>query len=106
MNTVHVRLDCFKGGFLIVPVSFKGPNGIMVAANILVDTGAMANSVIKEFIRRHDLKLCQHKNPIQCVGFDGREGVGGLVTQDWVGVIQLLSIESKPVPLSSSFGVT
>ncbi|PLW15782.1 hypothetical protein PCANC_13464 [Puccinia coronata f. sp. avenae] len=33
-------------------------------------------------------------------------GVGGLVTQDWAGVIQLLLIDSKQVPLSASFGIT
>ncbi|PLW40852.1 hypothetical protein PCANC_11024 [Puccinia coronata f. sp. avenae] len=51
VNTVHVRLDCSKGGRLMVPASFKGPNGVMVAANILMDTRAMANFVSKEFIR-------------------------------------------------------
>ncbi|PLW56216.1 hypothetical protein PCANC_01978 [Puccinia coronata f. sp. avenae] len=87
-------------------VNVLGLEGAMVLANILVNTGGMANFVSEEFIHQHDLKLCQHKNPIHCVGFNGREGVGGLVTQDWVGVIQLLSIKSKLVPLSSSFGVT
>jgi hypothetical protein len=106
VNTLHMRLDCLKGCQLIVPALFKGLEGAMVVANILVNTGGMANFVSEEFIHQHDLKLCQHKNPIHCVGFNGREGVGGLVTQDWVGVIQLLSIKSKPVPLSSSFGVT
>jgi hypothetical protein len=40
------------------------------------------------------------------VGFDGREGLGSLVTQDWAGVIWLLTLNSWPVPLGSSFGVT
>ncbi|PLW30877.1 hypothetical protein PCANC_20109 [Puccinia coronata f. sp. avenae] len=106
VNTVHVRLDCTKGGRLIVPAMFKAPEGVLVKANILVDTGAMANFVSEEFVRRHDLQLRQRKNPIRCVGFDGREGVGGLVTQDWVGVVHLSSLDAKPVPLASSFGVT
>jgi hypothetical protein len=40
------------------------------------------------------------------VGFDGREGIGGLVTQDWARVICLSTIDLQPVPLGSSFGVT
>ena len=40
------------------------------------------------------------------MGFDGWAEVGGFVTQDWVGIIQLLSIDSKAVPLASSFNVT
>jgi hypothetical protein len=40
------------------------------------------------------------------VGFDRKEGVGGLVTQDWAGVICLSMTNSKLVPLGSSFGVT
>ncbi|PLW40620.1 hypothetical protein PCANC_13025 [Puccinia coronata f. sp. avenae] len=106
VNTVHVWLDCTKGGRLIVPAMFKAPEGVLVKANILVDTGAMANFVSEEFVRRHDLQLRQRKNPIRCVGFDGREGVGGLVTQDWVGVVHLSSLDAKPVPLASLFGVT
>ncbi|PLW21548.1 hypothetical protein PCANC_03982 [Puccinia coronata f. sp. avenae] len=35
-----------------------------------------------------------------------QEGVGGLVTQDWVGMLQLSTIDFKPVPVPSSFGVT
>jgi hypothetical protein len=85
---------------------FKAPDGVLVKANILVDTGAMANFASKEFVRKHNLRLRQRKNPICCVGFDGREGFGGLVTQDWVGVVHLSSLDSKPVPLASSFGVT
>jgi hypothetical protein len=46
------------------------------------------------------------KTPIQCVGFNGREGVGGVVTGDWAGMIQLLTINSKPFLLHGSFGVT
>ncbi|PLW53245.1 hypothetical protein PCANC_07506 [Puccinia coronata f. sp. avenae] len=104
--TVHVRLDCTKKGCLLVPASFKGPEGVWAGANILVDTGAMANFISDEFVRRHNLPLWSQKNPIQCVGFDGKEGVGGLVTQDWVGVIRLSTTDSKPVTLGSSFGVT
>jgi hypothetical protein len=66
----------------------------------------MANFINKGFVRKYDLKTRQRKNPICCVGFDGREGVGGLVTQDWVGVVQMSSLNSKPVPLPASFGVT
>ncbi|PLW13242.1 hypothetical protein PCANC_18023 [Puccinia coronata f. sp. avenae] len=85
--TVHVRLDCSKKGQLIVPVLFKGPDGVWALANILVDTGAMANFFSEEFIRCHVLPLWSQKHPICCVGFDGKEEVGGLVTQDWAGVI-------------------
>ncbi|PLW22012.1 hypothetical protein PCANC_04360 [Puccinia coronata f. sp. avenae] len=76
--TVHICLDCSKKGRILVPASFKGPDGVWATANILVDTGAMANF----------------------------EGVGGLVTQDWAGVIRLTTTDSTPVPLGSSFGVT
>ncbi|PLW16903.1 hypothetical protein PCANC_20151 [Puccinia coronata f. sp. avenae] len=106
VNTVHVWLDCSQGGRLIVPAVFKAPDGVLVKANILVDTGAMANFASKEFVRKHALRLRQRKNPICCVGFDGQEGFGGLVTQDWVGVVHLSSLNSKPVPLASLFGVT
>ncbi|PLW58122.1 hypothetical protein PCANC_04120 [Puccinia coronata f. sp. avenae] len=106
VNTVHVWLDCSQGGRLIVPAMFKAPDGVLVKANILVDTGAMANFASKEFVRKHALRLRQRKNPICCVGFDGQEGFGGLVTQDWVGVVHLSSLNSKPVPLASLFGVT
>ncbi|PLW50811.1 hypothetical protein PCANC_14322 [Puccinia coronata f. sp. avenae] len=104
--TVHVRLDCSKKGCLLVPATFKSSTGSWVSANVLVDTGAMANFISEEFVRRHDLPLRTRKFPVRCVGFDGREGVGGLVTQDWAGIIRLSSLDSKPIPLGSSFGVT
>jgi hypothetical protein len=106
INIVQVRLDCSKSGHLIVPAWFKASNGNEVPANILVDMGAMANFVSEEFVRRHNFKLCQCRTLICCVGFDGREGVGGLVTQDLVNIVHLLTIDSRPVPLPSSFGVT
>ncbi|KAA1101553.1 hypothetical protein PGT21_024223 [Puccinia graminis f. sp. tritici] len=106
LSTVHVRLEGSNGSRLLVPVSFRGPGGSLVPATILVDTGAMANFVNESFVRQHGLKIRDRNTPIRCVGFDGREGVGGLVTQDWVGMIQLSSIDAKPFTLQSSFGIT
>ncbi|PLW12523.1 hypothetical protein PCANC_23012 [Puccinia coronata f. sp. avenae] len=77
VSTVQVRLDCSTRGRILVPALFKAPGGILIPATILVNTG-----------------------------FDGRKGVGGLVTQDWVGMIQLSSIDLTPVPVPSSFGIT
>jgi hypothetical protein len=106
VSTVQVRLDCSLGGRILVPALFKAPGGILIPATILVDTGSMANFVNKGFIRKHDLRTWQQKSPIRCVGFDGCKGVGGLVTQGWVGMIQLSSINSTPVPVPSSFDIT
>ncbi|PLW15392.1 hypothetical protein PCANC_20482 [Puccinia coronata f. sp. avenae] len=106
VSTFQVRLDCSSGGRILVPASFKAPGGVLVPATILVDTGLMANFVNKGFIRKHVLRTRQRKTPICCVGFDGCKGVGGLVTEDWVGMLQLSSVNSKPVPVPSSFGVT
>ncbi|KAA1070417.1 hypothetical protein PGT21_011858 [Puccinia graminis f. sp. tritici] len=106
LATVQVRLEGSNGSRLLVPVSFKGPGGLMIPATVLVDTGAMANFVNESFVRQHDLKIRPRNTPIRCVGFDGREGVGGLVTQDWAGMIQLSTIDSKPFTLQSSFGIT
>jgi hypothetical protein len=50
VNTVHFRLDCSKGGQLIVLVSFKTGDSSLFTANILVDTGAMANFISKDFV--------------------------------------------------------
>jgi hypothetical protein len=66
----------------------------------------MANLINEGFICKHDLKTRQQKHPICCVGFNGREGVERIVTQDWAGVIQLSLIDLKPVPLLASFGIT
>ena len=66
----------------------------------------MANFINEGFVRRHDLKLRQRQHPIRCVGFDGKEGVGGLVTQDWAGIIHVSFVDATLVPLPSSFGVT
>jgi hypothetical protein len=106
VSTVQVRLDCSAGGRILFPASFKAPGGILIPATILFDTGLMANFVNEGFIRKHDLRTRQQKSPIRCVGFDGRKGVGSLVTQDWVGMIQLSSIDSIPVLVPSSFGIT
>ncbi|PLW13162.1 hypothetical protein PCANC_18628 [Puccinia coronata f. sp. avenae] len=106
VSTVQVRLDCSAGGRILFPALFKAPGGILIPATILVNTGLMANFVNEGFIRKHDLRTQQQKSPIRCVGFDGRKGVGGLVTQDWVGMIQLSSIDSTPVLVPSSFGIT
>ncbi|POV98898.1 hypothetical protein PSTT_14130 [Puccinia striiformis] len=106
VSTVQVRLDNSQGGRLLVPLAFRAPGGTLVPATVLVDTGAMANFVNERFVRQHDLTLRQRKVPIQCVGFDGSQGVGGLVTQDWVGMVQLSKINSEPFHLKSSFGVT
>jgi hypothetical protein len=57
VNTVHVRMDCSKGGQLIVLVSFKTGEGALVTANILVDTGVMANFISEDFVQQHDLKI-------------------------------------------------
>lgn len=94
---VHVQLDCSLGGWILVPVSFRGLVVVMAPATILVDTSAMANFVNKVFVRTY---------PVCCVGFDGREGFGGLVTQDWAGHIQLATLDSKLFTLQSLFGVT
>ncbi|KAA1086247.1 hypothetical protein PGTUg99_013747 [Puccinia graminis f. sp. tritici] len=99
LATVQVRLEGSKGSRLLVPASFCGPGGVLIPATILVDTGAMANFVNESFIRQHNLKIRPRNNPIRCVGFDGREGVGGLVTQDWAGMIQLSSVDAKPFTL-------
>jgi hypothetical protein len=40
-----------------VPALFNGPYGNRVTANVLVDMGAMAKFVSKEFVQRHNLKL-------------------------------------------------
>ncbi|KAA1079355.1 hypothetical protein PGT21_009054 [Puccinia graminis f. sp. tritici] len=106
LATVQVRLEGSNGNRLLVPVSFRGPGGSLIPATILVDTGAMANFVNESFVRKYGLKVRDRTTPIRCVGFDGREGVGGLVTQDWAGMIQLSSIDSKPFTLQSSFGIT
>ncbi|PLW44624.1 hypothetical protein PCASD_05160 [Puccinia coronata f. sp. avenae] len=106
ISTVHIKLDCSVKGRLLVPVSFKEADGVLFPATVLIDTGAMANFVNKGFIRRHSLGLQRRKTPIHCVGFDGQEAVGGVVTEDWAGRIQLLTIDSKPFSLPSSFGVT
>ncbi|KAA1077836.1 hypothetical protein PGT21_021690 [Puccinia graminis f. sp. tritici] len=106
LATVQVRLEGSKGSQLLVPASFRGPGGALIPATILVDTGAMANFVNEHFVRQHDLKIRPRNTPIRCVGFDGREGVGGLVTQDWAGMIQLSSVDAKPFTLQSSFGIT
>ncbi|KAA1071645.1 hypothetical protein PGT21_013926 [Puccinia graminis f. sp. tritici] len=106
LATVHVRLEGSNGNRLLVPASFRGPGGSWIPATILVDTGAMANFVNESFVRQHDLKIRPRTTPIRCVGFDGREGFGGLVTQDWAGMIQLSSINSNPFTLQSSFGIT
>ncbi|KNZ55674.1 hypothetical protein VP01_2614g1 [Puccinia sorghi] len=63
----------------------------------------MANAVNEIFVQKHNLKFCQHQHPIQCVGFDGREGVGGLVTQDWVGYIHLSSTDATAILFPCSF---
>ncbi|KAA1078166.1 hypothetical protein PGT21_029862 [Puccinia graminis f. sp. tritici] len=106
LATVQVRLEGSKGSCLLVPASFRGPGGTLIPATILVDTGAMANFVNESFVRQHDLKIRPRNTPIRCVGFDGREGVGGLVTQDWAGMIQLSSVDAKPFTLQSLFGIT
>ncbi|PLW31237.1 hypothetical protein PCANC_23122 [Puccinia coronata f. sp. avenae] len=106
VSTVHVRLDVSKGCRILVPTMFKLAGGVMIPATILVDTGSMANFINKGFVQKHHLQTQQQKHPVRCVGFDGREGLGGLVTQDWAGVIQLSSINSQPVLLQASFGIT
>ncbi|PLW22287.1 hypothetical protein PCASD_16997 [Puccinia coronata f. sp. avenae] len=90
---------------LLVPASFKTPDGACIPATILVDTGAMANFVNEGFICRHELALRQRKTPIRCVGFNGQEAVGGIVSEDWAGTIQLSTNNAKPFALHSSFGV-
>ncbi|PLW44186.1 hypothetical protein PCANC_13436 [Puccinia coronata f. sp. avenae] len=100
------RVDKTANGRLLVPVSFKEPSGALFPAPVLVDTGAMANFVNEGFIRKHSLPLKQRKHPVRCVGFDGQEAVGGVVTEDWAGWIQLSTIDLAPFWLPSSFGVT
>jgi hypothetical protein len=62
--TVHVQLDCLKKGRLLVLALFKEPEGAWATANILVDTGAMANFVSDDFVRCHNLPLQARKTPI------------------------------------------
>ncbi|PLW05271.1 hypothetical protein PCANC_28921, partial [Puccinia coronata f. sp. avenae] len=106
VSTVQVQLDCSSGGRILVPASFRAAGGLLIPATILVDTGSMANFVNEGFVRKHNLCTRQRKAPIRCVGFDGRKGVGGLVMQDWVGMIHLFSIDLQLVPVPSSFGIT
>ncbi|PLW39727.1 hypothetical protein PCASD_09627 [Puccinia coronata f. sp. avenae] len=62
--TVHIKLDHSTAGCLLVPILFKDQDVSLFPATVLVDTGAMANFVNKEF-----------------------EAVGGVVTEDWAGRI-------------------
>jgi hypothetical protein len=106
ISTVHIQLDRTAKGRLLVPVSFKDVDGSLFPATILVDTGAMANFANGGFVLWHAFTLKQQKTPIQCVGFDGQEAVGGVVTEDWAGQIQFSMVNSTPFTLPSSFGVT
>jgi hypothetical protein len=104
--SVHVKLDCSTAGHLLVPAAFKTPDGDIVPTTILVDTGAMVNFINEGFVQKQGLDLRQRKTPIRCVGFDGQEAVGGVVTEDWAGLVQLSTVDARPFLLHSSFGVT
>ncbi|KAI7967522.1 hypothetical protein MJO29_000799 [Puccinia striiformis f. sp. tritici] len=107
LATVQVRLDTSRSGRIIVPVSFQVSPSKSVVASVLVDTGAMANFINKKFITDHQLPMRLRKTPIRCIGFDGNEGIGGMVTHDWAGRIHVSSTDSSTsVPFPSSFGVT
>ncbi|KAH9459172.1 hypothetical protein Pst134EA_033023 [Puccinia striiformis f. sp. tritici] len=107
LATVEVQLDTSRAGRIMIPVSFQVSPSKSVVASVLVDTGAMANFVSKRFIEENQLPTRLRKNPIRCIGFDGNEGVGGMVTHDWVGRIHVASVNSTTtVPFPSSFGVT
>ncbi|KAH9450902.1 hypothetical protein Pst134EB_018411 [Puccinia striiformis f. sp. tritici] len=107
LATVQVRLDTSCAGRIVVLVAFQVSPSKSVVASVLVDTGAMANFISKKFIDDNLLRTRLRKNPIRCVGFDGNEGVGGLVTDDWVGRIHISSVDAtSSVPFPSSFGVT
>ncbi|KAI7951025.1 hypothetical protein MJO29_009699 [Puccinia striiformis f. sp. tritici] len=107
LATVKVQLDTSRSGRIMVPVSFQVSPSKSVVASVLVDTGAMANFVNKRFVDENQLLTRLRKTPIRCIGFDGNEGVGGLVTHDWVGRIHVSSVDSATtIPFPSSFGVT
>ncbi|PLW27796.1 hypothetical protein PCANC_26927 [Puccinia coronata f. sp. avenae] len=80
--TVHVHLDCSTKNRLLVPVSFCAPNGYMVPATILVDTGDMVNFINKGFVRKHELNLRQWKTPIRCDW--SMPGLPWLDKQGWI----------------------
>ena len=56
VSTVHVRLDCSKGGQIFVLTAFKALGGILVHTTILFNTGSMAIFINEEFICKHNLK--------------------------------------------------
>ncbi|KAA1084441.1 hypothetical protein PGT21_027987 [Puccinia graminis f. sp. tritici] len=106
VSTIHVRLDCSKAGRMLIPVAFDSPTNGTVIASVLIDTGSMANFISDRFVKANGLPTQDRLTPIRCVGFDGSGGVGGLVTKDWSGDITVSLVESTPVPLKCSFGVT
>ncbi|KAH9455985.1 hypothetical protein Pst134EB_012209 [Puccinia striiformis f. sp. tritici] len=107
LATVKVQLDTSRSGHIMVRVSFQVSPSKSVVASVLVDAGAMANFVNKRFINKNHLSTRLRKNPIRCIGFDGNEGVGGLVTHDWVGRIHVSLVDSATaIPFPSSFCVT
>ncbi|KAA1088259.1 hypothetical protein PGTUg99_029809 [Puccinia graminis f. sp. tritici] len=91
---------------MLIPVAFSSPSNGSVIASVLIDTGSMANFISDRFVAMNNLPTHDRRTPIWCVGFDGSAGVGGMVTKDWSGDITVSSVDSKPIPIKCSFGVT
>lgn len=103
--TVQVRLNSQERR-VFVPLTIRPQSGGAFVVNALVDSGAMANLMDERFTRENDLRLFQRKVPIQCIGFQGRREVGGLITQGWSGRVQLTDTQQNPFDLKCSFGIT
>lgn len=76
--------------------------GTGVSFDALIDTGAQGCFIDKSFALSRRLNLTPKAVPVRCVSFDGSPGVGGVVTEEWVGHLSLGHSDGPPIPFSLS----
>lgn len=98
LSVVRV-LSATDSAKFLVPVTMPGA-GISFTA--LIDTGAQGCFIDRTFATNRRLSLTSKPVPVRCVSFDGSPGIGGVVTNEWVGDLILGDVSNSSSPFSLS----
>uniref|UniRef100_A0A670IL45 Gypsy retrotransposon integrase-like protein 1 n=1 Tax=Podarcis muralis TaxID=64176 RepID=A0A670IL45_PODMU len=82
---------------LVIEVSLELPNGHPLQIKALLDSGSSCNFMSKEFAAEHQIQTIPLSNPLQVTTIDGRELLGGEVSQQTVPMIMRVARHTEPI---------
>uniref|UniRef100_A0A670HKZ8 Gypsy retrotransposon integrase-like protein 1 n=1 Tax=Podarcis muralis TaxID=64176 RepID=A0A670HKZ8_PODMU len=82
---------------LVIEVLLELPNGHPLKIKALLDSGSSCNFMSKEFAAEHQIQTIPLSNPLQVTTIDGRELLGGEVSQQTVPMIMRVARHTERI---------